>query len=327
MVVAHQVYKSFGSVRAVRGVSFELAPGQVAALLGPNGAGKTTTIRMIVGFLMPDQGHVTIEGCDTATSPADARRRIGYLPEATPLYGEMQVWEYLNYRAKLYGLGRSERRAAIAKALEQCWLADVRSRRIAHLSKGYKQRVGLASALIHDPPVLVLDEPTNGLDPTQIRETRQLVRELAKNRTMLLSSHILPEVALLCDRVIVISGGVIRADSPPSLLGRQTGEQITYVVQARIQRATDEERFVKSMGNLPFVGSVTRDAARRQEGEWVEWRVETKQGAPDLREAIATAASNGAFLLRELRSETANLEQAFIRLIEETRAEEKDGEA
>ncbi|MBL9001796.1 MAG: ABC transporter ATP-binding protein [Phycisphaerae bacterium] len=316
MVVAEHLHKSFGPVHAVRGVSFELAPGQVAALLGPNGAGKTTTIRMIVGFTMPDRGRVTIQGADTAASPAAARRQIGYLPESTPLYPEMRVREYLLYRARLYGLQRSDRGPALSRVLERCWLKEVANRRIGHLSKGYKQRVGLAGALLHNPPVLVLDEPTNGLDPTQIRETRQLVRELAADRTMLVSSHILPEVAVLCDRVIVISGGVVRADSPTERLGRAPGDMNSYVLQARVQRAADEERFVKSMGNLPFVQEITRDGTRRQEGEWIEWRILAKAGSPDLREAIATAASQGGFLLRELRGESPSLEQAFLRLIE-----------
>jgi len=236
----------------------------------------------------------------------------------------MRVAEYLTFRARLFGLGRSERRTAVSRAIERCWLKEVRDRRISHLSKGYKQRVGLAGALVHDPPVLVLDEPTNGLDPSQIRETRQLVRELAVDRTMLLSSHILPEVALLCDRVIVISGGVVRADAAPNALGRQSSDNV-YTVQVRIQRATDEERFLRAMANIPFVNSMTRDVARRQEGEWMEWRVTAKQGAPDLREAIATAAVQGGWLLRELRGESASLEQAFLRLIEEGPAD--SGEA
>ncbi|MBS0195622.1 MAG: ABC transporter ATP-binding protein [Planctomycetes bacterium] len=318
MVVADNVHKSFGPVRAVRGVSFELLPGQVAGLLGPNGAGKTTTIRMIVGCLMPDQGRVLIEGRDTADASAAARARIGYLPESTPLYMEMRVADYLTYRARLYGFGRATRKAAVDRAIERCWLKDVRTRRISQLSKGYKQRVGLASALVHNPPVLVLDEPTNGLDPTQIRETRQLVRELATDRTMLLSSHILPEVAVLCDRVIVVSGGVVRADAPPAMLGKDNAEQVTYIVQARIQRAADEEKFIKLMSQLPFVDRVDRDPARRHEGEWIEWRIDGKPGAPDLREAIATASSQTGILLRELRTEAPNLERAFLRLIEKT---------
>jgi ABC-2 type transport system ATP-binding protein len=176
MIVVEAVHKTFGSVHAVRGVSFELVPGQIAGLLGPNGAGKTTTIRMVVGYCMPDRGRVLIGGFDTASSPAAARSKIGYMPESSPLYPEMRVVDYLSFRGKLFGLDRSTRRAAIAKVIDWCSLGTVAQRRVGVLSKGFKQRVCLAAALLHDPPVLVLDEPTNGLDPTQIQEVRSLVR-------------------------------------------------------------------------------------------------------------------------------------------------------
>jgi len=317
MILVDQVSKSFGSVQAVRSISFELAPGQVAGLLGPNGAGKTTTIRMIVGFLMPDRGRVLIDGKDTAASAAHARRQLGYMPEATPLYQEMRVGEYLTYRGKLFGLDRASRRAAATKVIDRCWLGPVITRRIGALSKGFKQRVGLAAALIHDPPVLVLDEPTNGLDPTQIREVRELVKELGKDRTMLISSHILPEVERLCDRLIVIAGGMVRADGSPADLTRGTGLSNEYIVQSRITRSEDVAKFVQLMSRLGFVASVEHSPHRGQHGEWMEWVIGAKPNAPDLREAIATAAMQGGVLLRELRTQSVSLERVFHQLIDD----------
>lgn len=318
MIRVEQVKKSFGAVQAVRDVSFELAPGQVTGLLGPNGAGKSTTIRMIVGFFMPDEGRVLIDGIDTLANASAARSRIGYLPESAPLYPEMKVAEYLDFRGRLFCMPRTSRVAAIEKVIDRCRLGEMRRRRLAHLSKGYRQRVGLAAALLHDPPVLVLDEPTNGLDPGQIRETRELIRELSADKTTLVSSHILPEVEALCGRVIVIAGGKVRADGAIEELGRSAGERAVYVVQARLSRTNDEERFLKIMHNLPFVGEVSRAPEGRREGEWVEWCIWPKPGAPDLREAIATGAINAGFLLRELRSQSPSLERLFHSLVEQS---------
>jgi len=319
MVLVDQVHKSFGPVHAVRGVSFELKPGQVAGLLGPNGAGKTTTIRMIAGFLLPDSGRVSIAGADTVSQPHAARVRLGYLPESTPLYEEMKVREYLGYRARLFGIPGLARPRAIAHALERCWLKDVASRRIGALSKGYKQRVGLAAALLHNPAVLVLDEPTNGLDPTQIRETRQLVRELATDRTMLICSHILPEVERLCDRVIIIAAGKVRADGNPAQLARDGVDGAVYQLQVRGMRPGDDERLGHMWRSIPYVvGALRTDKDRPGDlAEWTSWSVSGKHGAPDLREAIATAAVQNGVLIRELRSETNTLERVFLRLIDE----------
>lgn len=319
MVNVVDVHKSFGSLHAVRGVSFELRPGQIAGLLGPNGAGKTTTIRMITGSVFPDAGRVLVGGHDTVESAAAARRRVGYLPESTPLYHEMKVREYLEYRTRLFGLARMFRRKAVEYAMERCWVRDVASRRIGVLSKGYKQRVGLAAALVHNPQVLILDEPTNGLDPTQIRETRDLIRELGKDRTMLVCSHILPEVEKLCDRVIILAGGMVRADGTPAELTRLTGAK--YLVQAREPRAGDTERVLKMWQSLPHVVNV---AGRRPAGAaptgsigWTEWIISTKAGAADIRENIWTAATEGGLQVREMRSETPTLESVFMRVLEE----------
>lgn len=317
MVLLDNVHKSFGAVQAVRGVSFELKPGQIAGLLGPNGAGKSTTIRMIAGFLLPDAGRVVISGADTLESSAAARRLLGYMPESNPLYPEMTVKEYLDFRCGLFSLPRALRKKAVEYAIARCWLKEMRSRRIGALSKGYKQRVGLAAAMLHNPKVLILDEPTNGLDPTQIRETRQLVRDLAQERTMLISSHILPEVERLCDRVIIMAGGRVRADGTPADLVSEAGNK--YILQTKVVVRDDEVRIQKILENLPYVGETAVRGQRTAQlgATWVEWTVTGRQGAPDLREQISVACQQANVIFRELRAEGSTLEAVFVRLMEE----------
>jgi ABC-2 type transport system ATP-binding protein len=319
MLLVDDVHKSFGDVKAVQGISFELKPGQVAGLLGPNGAGKTTTIRMITGYYLPDRGRVLIGGFDTIDQPRLAHLRLGYLPESTPLYPEMRVVDFLHFRGKLFNMDRRTRKMAVEHVITRCWLKEVRKRRISKLSKGFRQRVGLAAALLHNPPVLVLDEPSNGLDPTQIRETRQLVRELASDRTMLMSSHILPEVEKICDRVIIVAAGKVRADGSPAQLIRDAGDQGTYLVQAKGGRAGDDDRFIRTMTQVPYVQSVRRTNPDRPGvlTDWTHWVIQSRKGAPDLREAIAQAAMQNGIMLRELRTDAVTLERVFLRLIEE----------
>ena len=311
MICVRDAHKSYGKVRAVRGVGFELERGQVAGLLGPNGAGKSTTIRMITGFIPPDEGSITVAGHDVVTDPVAARARTGYLPESAPLYPEMTPIGYLTYRARLHGLGRRDRAHAVQRAIERCGLTDVGRRRIGHLSKGYKQRVGLAAALVHDPPVVILDEPTNGLDPTQIRETRRFIRELAQDRTMLVSSHILPEVERLCDRVIIIAGGRVRADGKPGELAHDEGA--AYIVEA----STEDRGWVKK---LTGVASAT---ARPVDRRWWRWRLIADPDADDLREAIASAAREDGFSVRELRRDEPTLERFFVHVVDQAREQEQ----
>jgi ABC-2 type transport system ATP-binding protein len=207
MIVVDQLVKYYGEYPAVRNVSFEVPKGRVVGFLGPNGAGKSTTMRIVCGFLNATSGTVKIDNCDSFWNPIEARRKIGYMPENCPLYPEMRVREYLRFRGGLKGLGWTERRRRIDYVIKRCWLSDVERQPIGTLSKGFRQRVGLADALLADPPVLILDEPTAGLDPTQIRETRKLIRELGSEHTMLLSTHILSEVEMACDSVIIINQG------------------------------------------------------------------------------------------------------------------------
>src|SRR6185295_166399 len=218
MIEAQNLTRRYGDFTAVYGISFSVGEGEIVGMLGPNGAGKTSTIRIITGFLPPTSGRVTVAGVELLEAPRAARRQLGYLPENVTLYGEMRVEEYLTFRARLEGLSKSEGRTAIGEAVESCLLSDVRRQIIGTLSKGYRQRVGLATAILHKPRVLVLDEPTVGLDPHQIIAIRELIRQLGKERTLLLSTHILPEVDLLCDRVLIIDQGKIVAEGTPQAL-------------------------------------------------------------------------------------------------------------
>jgi ABC-2 type transport system ATP-binding protein len=236
MIVVEHLTKYYGDYPAVRDVSFQVDKGQVVGFLGPNGAGKSTTMRILAGFLTATSGKATIDGKDVFWDPIEARRRIGYMPENCPLYSDMRVDEYLWFRGGLKGLGRSDRKKRRRYVIERCWLQDVHRQVIGTLSKGYRQRVGLADSLIADPPVLILDEPTAGLDPTQIRETRKLIRELGEHHTMLLSTHILSEVEATCDSVIVIYQGQVVEEGSLS------------AVRQRHKNKTLEDIFVRLTG-------------------------------------------------------------------------------
>jgi ABC-2 type transport system ATP-binding protein len=302
MIEAQNLSRRYGDFTAVDGISFSVNEGEIVGMLGPNGAGKTTTIRMITGFLPPTNGRVTVAGKDLFESPREARRQLGYLPENVALYTEMRVDEYLTYRARLEGLSRLDMRQSIPITLERCLLTDVRHQIIGTLSKGYRQRVGLATAILHNPRVLVLDEPTVGLDPKQIISIRELIRELGKEHTLLLSTHILPEVELLCDRVVIIDRGRIVAEgTPESLRDTQVGNPAVRVL------LKDAPAAGEALAALPGVLSARAGAA---EGGWV---VEHEKGT-DLREAVFRAAVEQGWVLLEMTRERASLEDIFVRL-------------
>jgi ABC-2 type transport system ATP-binding protein len=306
MIEARGLTRRFGTHTAVAGIDLDVARGDVVGFLGPNGAGKSTTLRMISGYLPPTAGKARVAGFDVRTQSRDVRRRIGYLPESTPLYPEMRVEEYMRFRARLYGLARRSRRAAIDGVLKRCWLADVRRQPIGQLSKGFRQRVGLAAAMLHRPPVLLLDEPTAGLDPAQIREVRALTRQLAGEHTVFLSTHILPEVEVTCDRVVIIARGRIRAHGRIDDLRHGVGAESIYVVECD---------GAIGAGWQPTIGPGVRVRAEPLEGAWRRLTITAPGGAGDLREAIALAVmKSGARVIRELRRETPSLEQLFIRL-------------
>ena len=323
MVVVDDVHKWFGSVHAVRGVSFELPAGTVAGLLGHNGAGKSTTIRMIAGYITPDAGRVSIAGHDMTEDRLEATRQMGYLPESTPLYPEMPTKDYLEFRGRLFGLSRETRRRRVDEVIERCWLKDVRTRRVGQLSKGYKQRVGLAASLLHEPRVLLLDEPTSGLDPSQVRETRDLVRELAQDRTMLISSHVLPEVEAICNRVIIFAGGKVRAAGGVQELARSTGAA-GYVVELKLDasRSGDTGAGLVALRDAVLRVSGVSDVGMKTLNDgWTRVDVQASRESGDLREAIARAVPSGG-VVRELRPKAASLESIFMRVLEQAAREE-----
>jgi ABC-2 type transport system ATP-binding protein len=221
MIEVANLSKSYGDYQAVRGVTFSAAKGEIVGFLGPNGAGKTTTIRMLATYLPPTSGTATIAGFDIVKQAEKVRQKIGYLPENPPLYGEMTVSEYLKFIAEIKGIPRSQVRLKIEEVLERCFISDVRHKLCQHLSRGYRQRVGLAQAIIHDPEVIILDEPTSGLDPRQIIEIRQLIQSLGKSHTVLLSTHILPEVSMVCNKVVIISNGQVVIESSLNQLTKE----------------------------------------------------------------------------------------------------------
>jgi gliding motility-associated transport system ATP-binding protein len=239
MICVENLTKYYGDYAAVRDVSFEVDKGQVVGFLGPNGAGKSTTMRILTGYLTATAGRATIDGKDVFWDPIAARRRIGYLPENCPLYTEMRVEEYLRFRGGLKGMSGGDTRRRLDYVLDRCWLRDVRRQLIGTLSKGYRQRVGLADALIANPPVLILDEPTIGLDPTQIRETRKLIKELGNEHTILLSTHVLPEVEMTCDSVIIIFQGKVAGRGSLEALRRKFPGKTLEDVFVQITGAVD----------------------------------------------------------------------------------------
>jgi ABC-2 type transport system ATP-binding protein len=302
MIEAHSLTRRYGDFTAVDGISLSVREGEILGMLGPNGAGKTTTIRMITGFLPPTSGRVTVDGKDLFEAPREARRQVGYLPENVALYTEMRVREYLDYRARLEGLSRAEARQAIPVALERCLLTDVRDQIIGTLSKGYRQRVGLATAILHNPRVLVLDEPTVGLDPRQIISIRELIRELGRQHTLLLSTHILPEVELLCDRVVIIDRGRIVAEGTPESLR----ESWMGNPSVRVAFKDAPEGAGDALGQLPGVVGVTPlDAG---------WRLECEPGADPREEVFRAAVEHGWVLIELARERGATLEDIFVRL-------------
>lgn len=305
MITIDDLSKSYGPKTAVTHISFAVQPGEVLGFLGPNGAGKTTTMKIITGFMPPTSGSVTVMGHDTVKDPLKARACIGYLPENNPLYNDMRVAAFLAFVAGAKGIGGARKKERVAYVLEACGLTEVRTRLIGRLSKGFRQRVGLAQALINDPPVLVLDEPTIGLDPKQISEIRRLIKDLAPERTIILSSHILPEVSQLCDRVAIINKGEIAAiDTPHNLtVGLSAHTRITVKVG---DRRDDALRILQT------VEGVTQVAAEGEQGVSIETVKDT-----DLRPLIARTIVAADIPLLEISRRDMSLEEIFMELVTE----------
>ncbi|MGH9326465.1 MAG: ABC transporter ATP-binding protein [Terriglobia bacterium] len=306
MIEVQQLTKRYGPFVAVSGVSFEVSKGEVLGFLGPNGAGKTTTMRVITGYLPPTSGKVKVAGYDVAEEAIEAKRHTGYLPENPPVYPDMRVSEYLAFVGRIKGVPRANLRKRADEVSEKCAITNVQSRQIGKLSKGYRQRVGLAQALIHNPDVLVLDEPTAGLDPNQIRETRELIRGLAGQHTVVLSTHILPEVSKTCDRVVVINAGKIAAVGTPDELTQRLQGFESVLVTAEGPRDEMKARLERVEG----VNRVEESSAANGRSTFEIHSAKEK----DVRSELARAVVESQWRLLELRTSGMSLEDIFLKL-------------
>ena len=304
MIQAESLSRSYGERWAIRDVSFQAREGEILGFLGPNGAGKTTTMRILTGFLAPSEGRASIAGFDVVERPLEAKRHLGYLPEVVPLYEEFTTREYLSFVARLKQVDRRAIPDAVDRAMGLCGVDDVADRLVRNLSRGYRQRVGLAQAIVHDPAVLILDEPTSAMDPRQIVEIRKVIKGLRGSHTIILSTHILPEATAVCDRVIVINeGSIVAQDTYEQLAARLRNSDKTLVRAAR-----PSADLTKRLGAIPGVRHVTAGAAA---GELL---VESDLGS-DVREQVARAVVDGGAGLLEMRPLSMSLEDVFLKLV------------
>ena len=309
MIEVQHLTKRYGRVTAVDDVSFRVERGEILGFLGPNGAGKTTTMRILTGYMPATEGRAMIAGFDLFDKPVEAKRRTGYLPETPPLYPDMTVREYVDFVARIKGVPSRERRDRVDAVMKRTHVADMADRHCAKLSKGYNQRVGLAQAIIHNPEVLILDEPTAGLDPKQIMETRDLIRSLAGDHTIILSTHILPEVSQTCQRVVIINKGrVVAVDTPENLTARLSGAETMYV-QVDAGGADAQS----ALTSLP---GVTRVVPADHRGTIAAFEVESERGT-DVRRDIARTVVNRGWGLLELRPMRMSLEEVFLQVTTE----------
>jgi ABC-2 type transport system ATP-binding protein len=306
MIVIENLSKRYADREVVRDVSFHVRKGEILGFLGPNGAGKSTTMKMLTGYLMPTAGRVEIGGFDMAKDPLKAKSLLGYMPENPPLYPEMSVRDYLVFAAKLRGVLSRDVKAAVDEVIARCFLTEVPNKLIAHLSKGFQQRVGLAQALVHNPKVLVLDEPTNGLDPKQIIQIRELIKGLAQDHTVILSTHILPEVQVTCSRVLIINQGAVVAEGKPSELEGKLRGGLRIELEAR----APEAELRAQLQDLPGVETVA--VTPKAEG-LLRVSLDVPSGN-DLRERIAAEVVGRGWGLLELKSIGLSLEEIFLKL-------------
>jgi len=319
MIEVENLTKRYGPTLAVSDVSFQVQKGEILGFLGPNGAGKTTTMRIITGFLSASSGRVRVAGLDVAEAPLDAKKRVGYLPENPPVYTDMTVKEYLAFVGRIKGVPRADLKKRIGEVSEKCAVTDVQNRQIGKLSKGYRQRVGLAQALIHNPDVLILDEPTSGLDPKQIIETRELIKGLAGQHTVILSTHILPEVSKTCQRVVVINkGSVVAVGAPDELTARLQGYGTVLV--------TAEGPAPEIMGKLQTVPGVNLVEPVDAVGARVTLEVHTEKDH-DVRAELARAVVESGWGLFELKTSGMSLEDIFLKLTTRDLTEEAAAQA
>jgi ABC-2 type transport system ATP-binding protein len=309
MIEVKSLTKNYPGTQAVRGISFEVAKGEIVGFLGPNGAGKSTTMRILTGFLPMSSGEVTIAGCDLLSDSITLRKRIGYMPESVPLYTEMRVADYLEFRGALKGVkGGRNLRNRVAEVMERCSLSEVSRKLIGHLSKGFRQRVGLADALVHNPELLILDEPTSGLDPNQIRAVRQLIKDLGKDHTILLSTHILSEVENVCTRAIIINKGRIEASDTLENLGQKVHSGSLFLeVKAPAPAA---------LSKIEKLGSVGGVSIQSEKDGWSRLECVAKPGH-DIRDDVYGLVKKENWDLRDFHRGKATLEDVFVELTQD----------
>jgi gliding motility-associated transport system ATP-binding protein len=308
MIHVEDLSKSFGPVKAVDNVTFEVKPGEILGLLGPNGAGKTTTLRLISGYLRPDNGNISVAEKDALQDTASVREMIGYLPEYNPIYQDMLVFDYLHFIAEMRDIPSAQRAERVRDMVTTCGLKDAVAKKIGELSKGNRQRVGLAQAMLHDPEYLILDEPTAGLDPNQIIEIRDLIKQLGQKKTVILSSHILSEVEATCDRVLIIHNGRVVADGNPKELQKQS------VDESRVHLKIVASNTAKVIESLQELSNVNRVDTEDDESEEIKGYVLHCGHEFDLRPDIFRLAQKEGWMLYEMHREVVSLESIFRRL-------------
>lgn len=305
MIEISQLAKNFGEIAAVRGIDFTVRPGDVLGFLGPNGAGKSTTMKILSCFIPPTTGSASVAGFDAVSQSIEVRRRVGYLPENNPLYTEMRVEEFLKFRAAIKGVAGRDRARAVDATLDKCSLQDVRRRIIGQLSKGYRQRVGMADAIVHDPDVVILDEPTIGLDPNQVRHIRDVIRELGEKHTVILSTHILSEVEKMCGRVLIINRGKLVANGRPG----DIVQQLTATGRVRLDVRGAADGAKEALEKVPGVRSVVTV----DRGDVRSFLIEGKD-TRDVRPELVRVAAQAGWDVVELTLERVSLEDAFVEL-------------
>ena len=308
MIQVENLMKRYAGGEAVRGITISVEKGEVVGFLGPNGAGKSTTMRMLTGYLPPTDGRIEVAGAKLPKESLLVRQRIGYMPENVPLYPEMRVEEFLEYRGRLKRVSRGEITHRVGLVLDQCGLTDVRGKIIGSLSKGFRQRVGLADALVHNPMLLILDEPTAGLDPHQIRSFRELIKELGKDRTILLSTHILSEVEMVCRRAIIINKGKIEASDTLANLEKRV-QAGALQIEVKADPAVAKEKLTK-------IAEVSLVTELNRAGDWVSYEVTAAPGK-DIRGEVDGLIKREQWPLREFRREKARLEDVFVELTQD----------
>ncbi len=326
MIEVEHLSKLYGSTTAIEDVTFAVERGEILGFLGPNGAGKTTTMRILTGYLPATSGTAKVAGFEVHEDSLAVRRQIGYLPETPPLYPEMTVEGFLHFVARIKGVSAGDRARQVESAMSRCGLMEKRTTLIRKLSKGYKQRVGIAQAIVHDPPAIILDEPTVGLDPRQIIEVRNLIKSLAGDRTIILSTHILPEVSMTCSRVAIINRGRIVATNTPENLMTQLSEASSYEVEVAADTDEAETQLISSLKGLAGVKQVERLTINLPEHRF-KLRVTTEQGAESVGRAIAATVVGGGLGLEEMRRTQVSLEDVFLQLTTEEAPLETDTES